>query len=633
MQAMGLSLNIITMTALALVIGMIVDDAIIVAESVARHGRDCEPTKAALDGVMEIASSDVSGTMTTLAAFLPLLFVGGMVALFMRPFGWTVCVALLLSLLMSLTLVPALSAARWFNCSAEEPAWLGRLHAVIDQLWMHWLPRRKFLALIAAILVIVAVVLSATGRVSLLPPMDEGSILIEYIMPPGTSLAESNRIGDHLEQMALNDADVSTVYRRTGSPMDGYQIEGPNRGEVMLKLKPLSDRSHSADEVMARFRQLTSDFSAASFLFHHPTQEKMDESFSSLPALFGVTIYGDDETTLIRLGNRVEKLLKQEPDISNIVNNTRVRSNQLSVHLRPDRLALYGLHPTDVHQALRAAGLGVQATLVMRGQETIPVLLRWSGASIKQPESVALLPIATPDGGWIPLGQIADIDHVPVAASITRLNGERQVTLLAEAEGNLVEVANEIQHKLDQLTMPEGYSARVSGQYLVLMHTLGEFAFTALAAIALIYIIMVLQFGSWRQPVIILTVIPLTLAGGLIAVSFTGHGLDASIGMGALTLIGIAINNGIVLVDYANRQLRAGMSVMQAWRQAVHVRLRPVLMTAATTIASLLPLAFGIGEASEIFRPFAFMVIGGLLAATASTLILLPMLLIHRSRI
>jgi len=634
MQALGLSLNIITMTALALVIGMIVDDAIIVAENIARHGRNHAPSKAALDGALEIAGPDASGTITTLAAFLPLLLIGGIAALFMRPFGWTVSIALLLSLLMSLILVPSLLATRWFASTAPEPAWINRMHALVEHLFMRLRSHRKSVISVALLIVIAAIALTATGRASLLPAMDEGSILVEYIMPPGTSLSESNRIGNQLEQLALHDHDVSAVYRRTGSPLVGYQIEGAHRGEIMMKLKPLEIRKRSADEVMDSFRHLTGDFPAASFLFHHPTQEKMDESFSGLPALFGVTIYGDDEATLIRLGNRVEQLLQQQPDISNIVNNTRVRSNQLSVRLRPDRLALYGLQAADVRQTLRAAGLGLEATRVIRAQEEIPVLLHWSDTDIRQPESIASLAVATPDGGWIPLSRIAEITPAAVASSITRLNGERQITLLAEAEGNLIEVANAIQRELDQLKLPVGYSVRVSGQYPVLMHTLGEFIFTALAAIALIYMIMVLQFSSfrgsnrasWRQPLAILAVIPLTLAGGLIAVSIAGHSIDASIGMGALTLIGIAVNNGIVLVDYANRKMVGGMAVSQAWQQAIRVRLRPVLMTTATTAASLLPIALGIGGASAIFQPFSLMVIGGLIAGIATTLLLLPLL-------
>ncbi len=630
MHACGLTLNIVTMTALALAIGMIVDDAIIVTENISRHGAERPPSAAALQGALQIAAPDISGTMTTLAAFLPLLMVGGMAALLMRPFGWTICIALLVSLAMSLLLVPSLSAMRWFASTAAEPGWIARLHAVVERLLRRLAAQRGLVIALALLLVLVAAGLAAMGRASLLPPMDEGSILIEYVMPPGTSLAESDRLGDRLERLALRDPDVSAVYRRTGSPRVGYQIEGVNRGEMMLKLKPLSLRHRSADAVMDDFRHLTADFPVANFLFHHPTQEKMDESFSGLPALFGVTIYGDDAATLVQLANRVEQMLRRDARISNIVNNHRVQSDQLTVRLRPRRLAQYGLQPQDIHQALRAAGLGVEATRVVRSNESVPILLRWAGAGITQPETVAALPIATPDGGWILLGRVARVVPAAVAASITRLNGERQITLLAEAEGNLIAVADAVQRKLDRMALPDGYSAHVSGQYPVLVRTLAEFVLTALVAILLIYMIMVLQFGSWRQPLAVLAVIPLTVAGGLMAVALSGHGLDLSIGMGALTLIGIAVNNGIVLVDDANKRLAAGAGSVEAWQQAVRARLRPVLMTTATTAASLLPIAIGLGGASAMFQPFAWMVIGGLITGTISTLVLLPLLQTRR---
>jgi len=641
MQALGLSLNVVTMTALALAIGMIVDDAIIVAENIARHRTNKPIHKAGLDGAVEIFGPDVSGTFTTLAAFFPLVTIGGMAALFLRPFGWTVGTALLVSLILSLIMVPALSAMAWFtakpDANGNRPRMqeaarhtLQQLDAFASRHMVQGVKHRRLLIAAVGTFIALAGTLAGMGRTSMLPPMDEGSILVEYTMPPGTSLTESNRIGNKLERIALDQPEVASVYRRTGSPISGYQIEGVNRGELMIKLRPLNERQHSAVNLLQRFRQLYSSYSGMSFLFHQPAQEKMDESFSGLPALFGVTIFGEDENRLIALAGQVETRLADNPNVSNIVNNTKVRSNQITVRLRPGSLSQFGLAPDDVMQTVRAAGLGVPAGRVVHEQESFPILLRWQEREANHPNGIGLLPISTPNGGWIPLNRVADIEASAVASTVTRLNGQHQITLLAEAEGNLVSIARTIQAQLDRMQWPEGYSAKVSGQYQVLMQTLAEFGLAALAAVGLIYLIMVLQFNSRRQPLAILAAIPLSLAGGIIAVEGLGLGIDASIGMGALTIIGIAVNNGIVLVDFANRGLAEGLTLMQAWKQAVHVRLRPVLMTAATTAASLLPIALGIGGASGIFRPFAVMVIGGLFAAMAGTLIVLPALLMGR---
>jgi len=632
MRALHLSLNVVTMTALALAIGMIVDDAIIVAENIARHAARKPVRQAALAGATEISGPDASGTFTTMAAFLPLVAIGGMAALFLRPFGWTVGAALLVSLILSLTMVPSLSSMPWFSVRQGDSRHPGQrfiqhLNCIVRRSTDWGMQHRLTAILSAAGFVLLVAALVVAGRVSMLPPLDEGSILIEYTMPPGTSLVESDRIGNKLESIALAQADVASVYRRTGSPASGYQIEGVNRGEMMIKLAPRGQRNHSATEVMRRFRQLYAPFSGMTFLFHQPTREKMDESFSGLPALFGVTIFGENEGKLIDLAAQVEALLGKDANISGIVNNTKVRNSQITIRIHPGVLAQYGLTPGDVMQTVRAAGLGVRAGQVVRAQETFPILLRWGGADIRYPDEVGQLPVPVPDGEWIPLNRLADIESSGIAATLTRLNGQRQITLLAEAGGNLMSTARRIQSRLDQLKMPNGYSASVSGQYPALMHTALEFGLTALAAMLLIYLIMVLQFGSWKQPLAILLAIPVALAGGLLAVKGLGLGLDASIGMGALTLIGVSVNNGIVLVDFANHGLRRGLSLTQAWRQAVDVRLRPVVMTATTTIASLLPLALGIGGASEIFRPFAIMVIGGLIVAMTGTLVLLPILL------
>lgn len=655
MQWLGLSLNVVTMTALALAIGMVVDDAIIVAENIARHsgsdsgnvgeeieekigakieGKGSDQADAAINGAVEIAGPDASGTFTTVAAFLPLILLGGIASLFLHPFGWTICLALLVSLLISLTMVPVLSA-QGFRPSAMRHAPGDRLmlgiKGVVLRLFEYAIAHRRTVVFSVIGFIFLGVIAALSGRASMLPPLDEGSILVEYTMPPGTALAESNRIGNQLEKIALAQSDVSTVYRRTGSPMSGYQVEGVNRGELMIKLAAKDHRTHSASEIMAHFKRLYAPFSGMSFLYHQPTQEKIDESFSGMPALFGVTVYGDDEDTLIRLAARVETELKKNTHISNIINNTKVHSNQVTVRLRHGALAQYGLKPNDVMSVVRAAGLGIQATQIIREQETIPVLLRLEGIDLNHPDKIAQLSVPLPNGGWVPLAKVADILAAAGASTITRLNGQREITLLAEADGNLISVAREVEQQLTTLNLPSGYSAAVSGQYQVLIHTAVEFLWVTATAALLIYLIMVLQFASWSQPLAILAAIPLALSGGLILLRMTGQGIDISAGMGALTLIGIAVNNGIVLVDFANGLMQKNLPAKTAWKQAISVRLRPVLLTTVTTIASLLPIAIGLGGASEIFRPFATMVIGGLITAMFGSLLLLPAILMKKS--
>ncbi len=629
MQGLGMSLNVITMTALTLAIGMIVDDAIVVAENIARHARlTTRAVEASIAGTLEIAGPDAAGTFTTVAAFLPLVVMTGLAALFMRPFGLTISAALLVSLLLSLTLTPTLFSRMKGLAVGRDDFPGARLLARLDaalHIALRFSFRHKRLVLISAALSLVVAGLALfPGRASVLPPIDEGAVLIEYVMPPGTSLTESNRIGDTLDRIALADIDVSCVYRRTGSPGRGYQIEGVNKGELLIKLKRKKERTRPVEEIIRALKESYSKLNGVVFLYHQPTQEKIDESFSGLPALFGVTIYGTDMNTLVSLADRVEAVLSKEAGVANVVNNTKVKIPQIDVRINYPALARYGVDVATVLSTLEAARSGVEATRIIRQKEDVAVLVRMEVAASFDIERIRQLPIGTAQGGWLPLERVAavNISHAP--AAITRLNGQRQITLLAEVEGSIPAVVKDLRRQFEVIDLPQGYSIDFTGQYHVLIETAIEMAFAFLAAVALIYLIMAMQFGSWGQPFIILAAVPLSLVGALLGLFLSRQGIDISVGMGTITLVGIAVNNAIVLMDFANREMAAGKNIADALLTAASVRLRPILLTTLTTIAALLPTAIGTTVGSRIFQPFAITVISGLASGIVATLIIIP---------
>jgi HAE1 family hydrophobic/amphiphilic exporter-1 len=632
MRLLGLGFNMITMTALALCIGMIVDDAIVVAENIYRHRKiSTDALEASISGAAEIAGPDASGTFTTVAAFLPLVIVTGIAALFMRPFGVTVSAALLISLVLSLTLVP-LMFSRSKGPLVKDEGFLGaRLLVFLDGILQRTLRacfRHKGLVIgLAFLSLCVAGFTTIFDKVSLLPPIDEGAILIEYVMPPGTSLKESNRIGDVLDRIALADPDVTCVYRRTGSPESGYQIEGVNRGELYIKLKKKKERARSLTAIMASLKQSYSSFEGVVFLYHQPTQEKMDESFSGLPALFGVTIYGIDLNELTSLASQIENILYTEPAVANVVNDTKVKASQLDVRLDYARLALHRIEPSEVLTTIQAACLGIEATQIVRQKEDVAVWVKLDAGEGLDPDGVRSLPIMLPNGGHIPLERVADVRVRQTPAAITRLNGERELTLIAEVDGSIPALVSHLREKFQAITLPEGYSIDFSGQYKVLVQTAYEMLFALAAAVILIYLIMLMQFGSWSQPLIIMGAIPLSLVGAFVALFVTGQGIDVSVGMGAFTLVGIAVNNAIVLVAFFNRQTASRAKIDQALLKAASVRLRPILLTNLVTFAALLPAAIGTTVGSQIFKPFAITVIGGLLSHLVASLIIIPTLL------
>jgi hydrophobic/amphiphilic exporter-1 (mainly G- bacteria), HAE1 family len=629
MEVFGQTLNVITLSALTLAVGMIVDDAIVVAECVVRHLQTgTDRRTASLNGAAEIAGPDASGTFTTVAAFAPLLFLGGIAGLFVRPFGLVVSMALLASLLVSLTLVP-LAFGRIGVTGHRNPLGarlLAQLDRALQKILAVAFAHRGGVILAAALLLGLGGLAAFLGPISVLPPIDEGAILIEYVLPPGTSLAESSRIGDLLERQALAQTAVATVYRRTGSPQRGFQIEGVNRGELTIKLQPRRKRTATVVQIMAKLRREYGKIPGVAFLYHQPTQEKMDESLSGLPALFGVTIFGSDMNRLIALAAQAERQMAGDPAVANIVNNTRIKIPQIIVRPDPVELARCGLSPEAVFAAIRAARFGVPATTIVRQRQQVQVLVRTDAAAAATLDGLTGLLIPTPSGQVVPLRQVAQVRIEHLAAAVTRLNGQREVTLLAEVDGSIPAAVERLRRKFSAISLPEGYSIAFTGQYQVLRRTVQDFVLIGLAAVLLIFLIMAMQFRSWLQPLIVLVTIPIALVGAIVLLAITRAGLDISVGMGALTLVGIAVNNAIVLLDYANRQVAAGQEVADALQAAVSVRLRPIVMTAATTIFAMLPVALNPAVGSRIFQPFAITVIGGLLSATAATLVLVPVL-------
>ena len=396
---------------------------------------------------------------------------------------------------------------------------------------------------------------------------------------------------ENSKKLFLENKNVETTYLRVGSAEGSYQVEGVNRGEITAKLKDKKRRKDDILKVIAELKKKTDKLKGVIILYHLPTMEKIDESFSGLPALFGVTIYGTDMDTLMSLGNKVEAIMAKDSAIANIVNSTKVKSPEINVRLNYPKLAQYGTKAEDVLATLQASRFGVEATRIIRQKEDVAVMVKMAVSKTLNPAQLKQLPITAGNGEIIPLERIADvrISHVP--ASITRLNGQRKITLLAEVNGSITTAVSRLRKKFSSIELPKGYSIDFTGRYKTLIETATEMLFVFLAAVVLIYLIMVMQFHSWLQPLIILFAIPLSLVGAIIALFVTGQGIDVSVAMGAVALVGISVNNAIVLLDYSNKNISSGKTVEESLLSAASVRLRPVLMTALTTI-------FEIGRAS-----------------------------------
>ncbi|NOX89978.1 MAG: efflux RND transporter permease subunit [Calditrichaeota bacterium] len=465
------------------------------------------------------------------------------------------------------------------------------------------------------------------NNIRVMPSIDEGALLLEYVLRPGVSLGESYRVAEQLIGEIRKIPDVDNIYLRIGSPEGTYYIEDVNKGELLVKMKPQKLRTQNIAAIITRLKEKFSSLDGVVLLYHQPTQEKIDESFSGLPAFFGVSVSGDNLDTLRSLAKRVEINMRQSGGLNNIINNAQFTVPQIEVTPKRAQLAYYGLNAGQLMRQLSLAFRGRVVARFVKEQSPVSVFLRLPKADRNNIEKLMNLPVRTQKGRYLPLNRLANVRIREVSPTITHLNGQREVTLIAEPEGKLWTVVSRLKQNLKSVMFPPGYSYRIRGQYQTLLKSIRSFALVIFAAVVFVYLLLYLQFNSFWQPFVILLKIPLDFIGVFTALLLTRQTLNISVGIGLLTLVGVSVNNAIILIDMVNRLRRKeNMTVEQALLQAVHLRTRPILMTGLTTMLALLPAAIGFGIGSKIHQPFAITLIGGMVTGIFFSLNVIPAL-------
>ena len=638
MNGLGLGFNLMTLGALTVAIGMVADDAIVMLENIDRHRQLGQmPAQAALTGTREILGADVAGTLTVLAAFVPLVLVGGLAGRLFHPFGLSFSILLLFSLLLSVTLIP-LAAAHWMRPQAKiRSRFAGPGAALVrgfERFNLYWLDRllqhRVRTLLITGLLLLASLVLLVFNPARLLPLLDENSLLLSYGLAPGSSLTESNRVGDALEQQLLALPGVQAVYRRSGSPQTSFYIEGPNEGELVVRL----DRGKTSDvrKLQTRIETILADSPGVIGRVNEPTTEKLDESFSGLPALFGITLYGNDLQQLYAAAARVESAANNVAGLANVVNNTKIPVDQIRVAIDRTALARFGVSVKTVAQAVRTAMQGDRISQVIIDQQPVDIILRYAGISRGNLEALGQVQIPGPAGNLIPLSQLAHIETLSSYPTIEHQHGLRALTLTAEIDGNPYAVLRRLDQVLTGLNLPEAIQWGYTGEYGQLLKTGGQVLWVLLASALLVYGIIAIQLGNLLDPAVVLTKLPLDFMGAALALFITRQHLDLTVAIGFITLIGVATNNGIMLLTFTRNFRRQGLDAAAAVRKAVQLRTRPMLLTHLTTLLALIPAALGLGEGPQLLQPLGIMLFGGLTAGTLLTLNLLPVIYVATER-
>ncbi|HEV7783720.1 MAG TPA: efflux RND transporter permease subunit, partial [Thermoanaerobaculia bacterium] len=540
-----------------------------------------------------------------------------------RALSLTLSVSVLISLALSLTLIPLLSRFAYRHGEHARETLPGRL----DRAYTRTLTasvHRPWLAVAAGLVLAVAGYLLYRGIPSgFLPPMDEGGFVIDYLTPPGTALAETDRQVRKIENLLSHTPEVAAFSRRTGAELGLFATQ-PNKGDVLVRLKPRSQRSRSAAQVIADLRPKIADLVPGMDTEFVQLLQDMIGDLEGAANPIEVKIFGDDSRTLTDLAEQVQHEMEAVKGVVDMV-GPQQGAPETTWQIDPEAAGRAGLTVEQVQNQLAAAWLGENATDLRLGDRSVPVRVRYPDADRFDPARLGALTLRTADGRIVPLSSVARPTVATGDSELTREN-LRQVALVTGRLENrdLGGAATEIQSRLRRLKLPVGYSVEVGGQYESQRQAFRELMLVFGAAAALVLLVLVFEFRSLTPSLILLLAAPLSFGGSFLLLRLAGSELDVSSSMGLILLVGLAVKNGIVMLDYAHRLHAEGQPFVDAVVNAARVRLRPILMTTLCTLFGLLPLALGLGAGAELQKPLALAVIGGLGLSTLVTLLAVP---------
>jgi CzcA family heavy metal efflux pump len=627
------TLNLMTLGGLAVGLGLIIDDVVVTLENIYRHAEmGKSPRDAALDGATEIQKPMIGSSLTAVAVFLPLAFLSEITGALFAPLSITLTLLLLASVILAVTLVPLITARLLTPIRApaephaeKDTGPAARLYGRTVRLALdHPLP-----VLAAALgLSLVAAALVPTLPTGLMPDMDEGAFVMDFMAPGGTPLQTTDQQVRIIEQELRATPEVAAYSRRTGLEMGFFTTE-PNRGDLMVKLKSHAQRKRSMRDVMedvekrcaARLPGMTLETMA-------PIADRVAD-IAGEPTPIQIKIFGDDPAVLKRLGDQVNEVVASIRGTSESVHGANLTGPELSIRVDPRRAGMLGLTPQDVAAALEAEIEGREDTSVVIGERVIGVRVMYPRRFRRTLEELRQLKLLSKDHRQVPLSAIADFKEVPGVYEVLRENQKPVSVVSAALTGRDVGSANrEAQQKIaEKVPLPPGYTVQFGGLYATQQASFAGLLGVLLLGMFLVYLVTLFQYNRFGEPTALVLAALFALVGVVAALKLTGTLLNASSLTGAIMIFGMVLTNGIVLMDTIQARTAEGLPLAEAIIAAGQQRLRPVFMTASIAVLALLPLAFGIGSGAEMQQPLAVAVIGGLVVSPFFALLLAPLLL------
>jgi CzcA family heavy metal efflux pump len=633
LRIMGESFNLMTLGGLAAAVGLVIDDAIVVVENIVMH-RDRGQTRAEAirNAIREIRVPLVGSTITPIVVFLPLISIAGVTGVFFRALAVTVGMALLTSLALALTWTPTLShyfiRKRTGGHTEDEerhsvPMWLMNSY---ERVLRVALDHRLALAGFCILLIGGSYLCYRNCGSDLLPAMDEGGFIIDYIMPAGSSLEETNRVVSHVEQILRAVPEVEGTSRRTGLQLGLATVTEANTGDISVKLK--RQRGRSTDEVINEVRgKVTKAEPVLDVEFMQLLQDMIGD-LTNAPEPVAIKLFSQDPDLLRAWAPKVGDTIKKIPGVVDVldgIENT-ISGPATLFNVDPSVTARAGFSPEEVELDTSAILQGEPATLpVVLNDRAYTIRVRFPEQTRASTEAIQNTLLVSSTGKTATLGSLAKVVEIPGQTEIRRENLQRDVTVTARFEGmNLGDGMAKVQQAIAEANVPPSIRVQYGGQYEEQQKSFRDLAFVLLLAIVLVFIVLLFEFGDFAAPIAVLASALLSTCGVFLALLITGTTFNLSSFMGLIMVIGIVAKNGILLLDADQKFRAAGIPAEESMMRAGERRLRPIMMTALATVAGMLPLALALGAGSQMLQPLAIAVIGGILASMVLSLVVTP---------
>lgn len=626
----NVGLNTMTLGGLAIAVGLLVDAAIIVVENVVHRltqNRGADRMKTGLAASIEVGRPITFATLIVIAVFTPLFAMTGIEGRMYKPLAAAVIAAVAASLVLALTLVPIASGfiLRARPQGKEEDVWIiraikRRYAPLLDRCMAH----AGLVRILTLAITIPALALAFAVGSDFMPELDEGAFLVQTILPSEASLDEVDRLNHRVEDLFRKIPEVEDVVRRTGRAERTEDPMPHTISDVLVVLK--KDRSRGLDEIEAEMRERTANVPGVSILFTTPLGMRIDEGLGGTPADLSVRIFGPDLDALTRLGDQAKAIMGRVEGIEDLRAERMTGLPQLRIEVDRAATARVGLTPGDVIDAVRIGMVGEEASTVWIGQRNYDLVVRLQDDARNDMEAIGSLLIDGHDGSRIPLSQLATITKTFGPGAIRREAGSRRIAVEASVEGrDLGSAAREVRERLErELKLPPGYFVNVGGRVESQQRATRSLLIAISVAIFAVFLLLYLALGSAAEALVILATLPDAFVGGIVALLIAGESWNVSSLVGLIGLFGIAVQNGLVLIAQVKGLMAEGAPFDAALREASIGRVRPKLMTACTAILGLLPLLVLRLHGTEIERPLAIVMIGGLVTSTLFTLFALP---------